>query len=116
MTVKLVVATDDGAYGISRFESTRTQFADDIAIGNNEAGFYVGDSPDADTVVRDDQAYGNQFGVFVRHAREVLVTDNRLSGNCQGVTGLDDVQPGRARDVTAEYNSVARNNTFCPTH
>src|SRR5260370_23332606 len=102
MTVKLVVATDDGAYGISRFESTRTQFADDIAIGNDEAGFYVGDSPDADTVVRDDQAYGNQFGVFVRHAREALVTDNRLGGNCQGVMVLDDGQPGGAGGAPAD--------------
>jgi len=116
MTVKWVVATDDGDYGISRFESTRTLFADDIAIGNDEAGFYVGDSPDADTVVRDDQAYGNQFGVFVRHARQVLVTDNRLSGNCQGVMVLDDGQPGGAGDVTVEYNSVSGNNKFCPKH
>jgi hypothetical protein len=30
----------------------------DVAIGNDEAGFYVGDSPQADTVVRDNQAFG----------------------------------------------------------
>jgi hypothetical protein len=53
-----VVAVNDGDYGISRFESTHTVFADDTAIGNDEAGFYVGDSPDADTVVRDDRALG----------------------------------------------------------
>ena len=42
LTVQRVVAVNDGFYGISRFESTKTLFANDTAIGNNEAGFYVG--------------------------------------------------------------------------
>lgn len=114
LTVTRVTAINDGDYGISRFVSTRTLFADDVAIGNNEAGFYVGDSPDADTVVRDDQAYGNQFGIFVRHAREVQVTGNRVSGNCQGILVLDDGQPGGAGNVAIVNNTVFRNNKFCP--
>ena len=69
-----MVAVNDGGYGISRFVSSKTLFADDTAIGNDEAGFYVGDSPHADTVVRNDRAFGNQFGIFIRHARHVLVT------------------------------------------
>jgi nitrous oxidase accessory protein NosD len=93
--------------------STRTLFADDVAIGNHEAGFYVGDSPDADTVVRDDQAYGNQFGIFIRHAREVQVTRNRVSGNCQGILVLDDGQRGGAGNVAIVSNTVFRNNKFC---
>src|SRR5467141_1976382 len=56
LSVTRVVAINDGGYGISRFVSTRTLFADDTAIGNDEAGCYVGDSPQADTVVRDDRA------------------------------------------------------------
>ncbi|HEX6523185.1 MAG TPA: NosD domain-containing protein [Streptosporangiaceae bacterium] len=116
LTVTRVVAVNDGDYGISRFVSTRTLFARDIAIGNDEAGFYVGDSPDADTVVRDDLAFGNQFGVFVRHARQVLVTDNRLTGNCEGIMVLDDGQPGGAGNSVVTSNSVSRNNKFCPKH
>src|SRR3984957_19554250 len=116
MTVTHVTAVRDGGYGISRFVSTRTLFAHDVAIGNDEAGFYVGDSPDADTVVRDDQAYGNQFGIFVRHAREVLVTDNFVSGNCQGIMILDDGQPGGVGQVTVVDNRVVRNNKFCAKH
>jgi nitrous oxidase accessory protein NosD len=116
LTVTQVVAVNDGGYGISRFVSTRTLFAHDVAIGNEEAGFYVGDSPDADTVVRDDQAYGNQFGIFVRHAREVLVTDNFVSGNCQGIMILDDGQPGGVGQVTVVDNRVVRNNKFCAKH
>ena len=116
LTVTRVVAINDGGYGISRFVSSRTLFANDTAIGNEEAGFYVGDSPQADTVVRDDQAYGNQFGIFVRHARHVLVTDNFVSGNCQGIMILDDGQPGGAGNVTVFDNRVFSNNKFCAKH
>lgn len=40
-----IAAVKDGEYGISRFVSTDSVFANDTAIGNDEAGFYVGDSP-----------------------------------------------------------------------
>jgi hypothetical protein len=52
LRVTRVTAINDGGYGIARFASTRTLFADDVALGNEEAGLYVGDSPHADTVVR----------------------------------------------------------------
>lgn len=116
LRVTRVVAVNDGGYGISRFVSTQTLFANDIAIGNHEAGFYVGDSPDADTVVRDDLAVGNQFGIFIRHAREVLVADNRVRGNCQGILVLDDGQPGGAGNAVIRDNSVFKNNKFCAAH
>ena len=113
LKVTWTVAVNDGGYGISRFVSSRTLFADDTAIGNDEAGFYVGDSPQADTVVRDDHAFGNQFGIFVRHARHVLVSGNVVSGNCQGILVLDDGQKGGAGNVTVKFNRVFNNNKFC---
>src|SRR5258707_655972 len=94
LVVTNVSAVNDGEYGLSRFESTRTFFAGDTAVGNHEAGFYVGDSPDADTVVRDNVAVGNQFGIFIRHAREVTVFRNVATRNCQGILVLDDGQKG----------------------
>jgi parallel beta-helix repeat protein len=116
LTVTKVVAINDGDYGISRFVSTGTVFAHDTAIGNDEAGFYVGDSPDANTVVRSNEAFGNQFGIFVRHARGVDVTGNRVSGNCQGIMVLDDGQPGGVGDVNVAGNTVTGNNKFCEAH
>ena len=113
MTVTRVSATDDGEYGISRFESTKTLFANDVVIGNDEAGFYVGDSPDAATVVRDNVAIGNQFGVFVRHARGVQVLNNEVLGNCEGILVLDDGQVGGAGNAVIRNNTVAHNNKFC---
>ncbi len=114
LRVTRVTAINDGGYGIARFASTRTVFAHDVAIGNEEAGLYVGDSPHADTVVRDNRASGNQFGIFIRHARHVLVVGNRLRGNCQGVLVLDDGQPGGAGNTTIRHNKVVRNNKLCP--
>jgi hypothetical protein len=114
LAVTRVIAVDNGGYGISRFVSTRTLFAHDVAIGSDEAGFDVGDSPDADTVVRDDLATGNQFGIFIRHAREVLVSGNVLSGNCEGIMVLDDGQRGGVGNATIVGNRVRNNNKFCP--
>jgi nitrous oxidase accessory protein NosD len=114
MQVTEVHAVNDGSYGISRFVSTGTVFAEDTAIGNYEAGFYVGDSPQAQTVVRDDKAFGNQFGIFIRHARGVTVEGNHVSGNCQGIFVLDDGQPGGAGNATIRDNNVIKNNKFCP--
>ena len=114
LAVTHVTAKDDGDYGISRFNSTTTQFTHDIAIGNHEAGFYVGDSPDADTVVRDDRAIGNEFGIFIRHAREVMVTHNYAARNCEGIFVLDDGQRGGAGNALIKGNRVVSNNKFCP--
>lgn len=114
LRVTRVAAINDGAYGISRFESTRTVFAHDIAVGNAEAGFYVGDSPHADAIVRDNRASGNQFGVFIRHARHVRVVDNQLRGNCEGVLVLDDAQPGGVGNAVVRDNRIAGNNKLCP--
>jgi hypothetical protein len=114
MRVTRVAAIDNDEYGISRFESSGTLFAHDIATGSGEAGFYVGDSPHADTVVRDNRASGNLFGIFIRHARHILVKDNQLSRNCQGILVLDDGQPGGAGNTAILGNSVVKNNKFCP--
>jgi hypothetical protein len=114
LVVTRVTALNDGEYGISRFESTDSVFANDTAIGNDEAGFYVGDSPLAHSVIRDSRASGNLFGIFIRHARHVTVEGNHLRGNCQGILVLDDGQPGGAGNTTIEHNSVNRNNKFCP--
>jgi hypothetical protein len=91
LSVTRVVAVNDGGYGISRFASSRTLFADDTAIGN-------------------------QFGIFIRHARHVLVTDNVVSGNCQGILVLDDGQRGGAGNATIAFNRVFDNNKFCKKH
>ena len=67
----------------------------------------------ADTVVRDNIAIGNQFGIFVRHARHVTVFHNLATRNCQGILVLDDGQPGGAGTAVITDNTVLHNNKFC---
>jgi hypothetical protein len=45
-TFKRNVADDDGEYGFAAFTSTGTRVLFNWASGSDEAGFYVGDSPD----------------------------------------------------------------------
>jgi len=82
LSVSRVTAINDGEYGIARFESTRSRMVDNRTAGNEEAGLYVGDSPDADTVVSGNRTWNNGFGVFIRHAHNTQVTDNESFGNC----------------------------------
>lgn len=42
LQVTRVVTINDGGYGIARFVSSRTLFANDTAIGSDEARFYAG--------------------------------------------------------------------------
>jgi hypothetical protein len=114
LTVTHVAAINDGGYGISRFVSSGTLFAYDVAIGNSEAGFYVGDAQHANTVVTHDVAIGNALGIFVRHARHVKVFENVVTRNCQGIFVLDDGQPGGVGNTTVWKNTVTKNNKFCP--
>jgi Right handed beta helix region len=114
MAVLHVSAIKDGGYGISRFRSSRTIFAYDTATGNDEAGFYVGDSPHANAIVTHDYAAGNTIGIFIRHARHVLVYKNLVTRNCQGIFVLDDGQRGGVGNATIKKNAVIKNNKFCP--
>jgi nitrous oxidase accessory protein NosD len=114
MVVTHVDAVNNGGYGISRFNSTRTVFSHNRAWGSHEAGFYIGDSPDAQTQVFDNQAWNNDLGIFVRHAHGVTLRENNVWANCFGVLVLDDGQPGGAGDVKITDNHLSGNNQFCP--
>ena len=58
----------DDEYGVAAFSSRRTKFVDNVAIEGEVAGFYVGDSPHAKAVLRDNVAQTQQ-GVRVLPAR-----------------------------------------------
>ena len=82
LSVTRVVAIND-AVTASRASCPRGPCSPDSAIGNTEAGFYVGDSRGRHGGP-DDEASGNQFGIFIWHARHAWSTSNVVSGNCQG--------------------------------
>ncbi|MFD7159838.1 right-handed parallel beta-helix repeat-containing protein [Kribbella sp. NPDC059898] len=72
-----VTAIHDGDYGIARFNTLGGAVYDNVVRNNDEAGIYVGDTAMANAIVRDNDATGNQLGLFVRHSRYVKVFDNR---------------------------------------
>ena len=114
LQVSRVDAANNAFYGISRFESTRTVFRNNRAWGSHEAGFYIGDAQDADTLVEGNKAWNNDLGIFVRHARHVTIVDNQVWGNCFGVLVLDDGQAGGAGNVAIRENNIHGNTTICP--
>jgi Right handed beta helix region len=89
LVVRDVRADHNGGYGIARFVSTRTVFAGNWASFNGEAGLYMGDSPDADSVMRHNWADHNGFGLFLRDSTEITATGNRVWGNCVGILALN---------------------------
>jgi len=71
-----VTAEGNSGYGIAAFETTGGQYWDTVTSDNEEAGLYVGDSPEANAVVRDNEAYANGIGLFFRDAAHGVVEDN----------------------------------------
>ncbi len=108
-------ATNDGGYGIAAFASSGTWIASDTVSGNEEAGIYIGDSPDARATLERNTAWNNGFGYFIRDAEGVTMTWNEARYNCAGVVILADA-PGPAGNVTAALNTVVHNNTACPAN
>jgi len=106
-------AVDNGEYGFARFNSSGGLVQSNSASGSEEAGVYVGDSPNAQAIVRGNTVSGNQFGIFIRHARHVEVAYNTADGNCEGILVFDDGEKGGAGNVNVHNNVFHSNNQFC---
>jgi nitrous oxidase accessory protein NosD len=105
---------NNGGYGTFANTSSGTHFLRDTSRGNGDAGFYIGDSPTANAVVRNSISRGNHGpGVFMRDAVTGVVENNTLSGNCAGVVVLADA-PGPAGKWKIRFNRVTNNNNNCP--
>jgi hypothetical protein len=121
-TVARVRARDNQGYGIAGFELSGVRYLDSVATGNDAPGIYVGDSPDAQAVIRGNTAISNGvggegFGFLFRDSNHGLVVGNHASGNCVGFHFLDHVFGDPAAplsDWTAKGNTATRNNGACP--
>jgi nitrous oxidase accessory protein NosD len=105
---------NNGGYGAFALQSTGTRITESVAVGNHEAGFYVGESPDADATVSDNDAHGNGFGVFFRDARGAHISDNSLKDNCVGVVVLNTGFLPGAGNATLSDNTINHNDAACP--
>ncbi len=108
-----VHAQNNPEYGIVAFNTTGGRYWHNFTDGNGEAGIYVGDSPQANALVRDNLSTGNAgMGIFVRDASHGTIRDNEVADNCIGVLFLN--TGAGNEDWTVEHNSANHNNAACP--
>ena len=114
--VKRNVTTDNEEYGIARFSSSGGVIIGNKASGSDEAGIYVGDSPNADVLVAGNEAADNgAFGLFFRDAAHGDVVGNRVHGNCIGAIVLN-TGGNVAADWRFTANKITDNTAFCPAN
>jgi hypothetical protein len=108
------VAASNLSYGITAFNSTHGRFEYNTSYGSGDAGFYVGDSPNADFKVRYNTAFADLWGILVRDASTGSVTDNILHDSCSGLVFLNSGTSTGVHNWRASHNIVAHNDQFCP--
>ena len=105
---------DNGGYGIFANTSSHTRLEESNSHGNADAGFYVGDSPNARATVKNNDSTGNgDAGLLLRDASHGTVKGNHLHGNCAGIIVLAD-SPGPAGNWLLRNNRANGNNKECP--
>lgn len=110
--VRNVLVADNHDYGIAAFDSSNGRYEQNAATRNGEAGIYLGDSPNARSIVRWNTAWDNVgFGVFMRDASFGQVDHNWLYGNCVGLVFLH--TGGGIEGWTATGNRAVANNRAC---
>jgi hypothetical protein len=104
---------DNGGYGVFANTSTDVTYRYNMAFDNTEAGYYIGDSPDANAVVQWNAGYDNGDGLLFRDALGGTIDHNAFYWNCIGILVLDTGAPGAAGDVTITGNALVANNQAC---
>jgi hypothetical protein len=116
LTVDSNIFRGSAGYGAAAFNSTGTTFNRNVAAGAGEAGFYIGDSPDANATITNNEAYGGFIGQFVRDAENLAeVSHNYWHDNCVGMVVLADA-PGPAGAFTVQNNDIDHNTKACPAN
>jgi nitrous oxidase accessory protein NosD len=114
-TFRLNTALNDDEYGITAFVSSGTRMLSNRAAGANEAGFYIGDSPEADATLVGNVAEDSRFGILWRNAEGGTAVGNLVRGNCAGIMVLSGIPglPGLAGGLTMRGNLVRGNTRAC---
>jgi Right handed beta helix region len=109
------VALNDDEYGLTAFVSTGTRMLFNRASGAEEAGFYIGDSPQADATLVGNIATDSRFGILWRNAEGGRAVHNLVQGNCVGIMVLSGIPglPGTAGDLSMHANVIRANTRPC---
>lgn len=113
-TVEHSKFTKDTEYGAAAFNTVRTKYLHNLATGNEEAGFYVGDSPTSRAIVRGNRARDNgSFGFFLRDSSHGSALRNEAVHNCLGIGLLNTGAAGGVANWRVLDNEADSNNHLC---
>lgn len=111
-----LIANHTGVYGIYAFNSVGGEMSDSTAAWNNDAGFYIGQTPPQRkprrSIVRNVQAYGNVLGFSGTNMRYVTITKSRWFNNGLGIVpnALDSEKYAPPEDNVISDNDIFFNN------
>jgi parallel beta-helix repeat protein len=114
LTVRHNFAVNTGDYGITCFGCTGLRYLFNKATGAGEAGFYIGDSPNAAATVIGNESYGNLFGFFLRDANFGVLRGNKAHNNCMGIALLNTGAPSNVHGWAILENDANQNTKSCP--
>jgi parallel beta-helix repeat protein len=108
------LAADNTDYGIAAFVSTNGKYRWNDTPRNGEAGIYLGDSPEAHSIVQGNTSWANRgFGIFIRDSSFGEVSGNRVFDNCTGIIFLN-TGSGEAHWLAKNNRAVTNNSAACP--
>ncbi|MBX9393101.1 right-handed parallel beta-helix repeat-containing protein [Streptomyces sp. TRM72054] len=121
LTVKRVIADNNGQWGIAQENSTRGVFRQNTARGNGDAGLFLANNVKAEVgatdtkgaVIERNVLEDNRIGLTVRRLRNLIVNRNHVAGNCAGMFVVGDENKPRAGAITVSRNHVEGNNKYC---
>jgi hypothetical protein len=121
MSVREVLAQDNGQQGIGQEKSIRGDFRDNTSKNNGQSGIYLantiseegGATDTQGTVIQGNHLSGNRIGVGIRRLRNLTVDGNDITGNCAGVMVVGDEGKPRAGALAVTRNTVSANNKYC---
>ena len=115
-TARDLIAAKTGVYGIYAFNSKGGTMRDSEAYYNNDAGFYIGQTPaqvkPVRSIVTNIDSWGNPLGWSGTNMRYVTITGSRFYNNATGLSpnALDSEKFPPAEDNIIRDNDVFWNN------
>src|SRR5829696_2744589 len=115
-TARDLIAAKTGVYGIYAFNSKGGTMRDSEAYYNNDAGFYIGQTPAQEkpirSIVTNIDSWGNPLGWSGTNMRYVTITKSRFYNNAAGIVpnALDSEKFPPAEDNVIADNDIFWNN------
>ena len=115
-TARNLIAAKTGVYGIYAFNSKGGTMRDSEAYYNNDAGFYIGQTPaqvkPIRSIVDNIDSWGNPLGWSGTNMRYVTITGSRFYNNAAGIVpnALDSEKFPPAEDNIIRGNEIFWNN------